>query len=386
MVAAVRAGESRRSVARRFGVALSTVQAWLIRAGEERLDRVDWSDRPAVPHHVRRTEAALEERILVVRRLLREESILGEYGAAAIRRELLEDATLPWPVPTARTIGRILERRGALDGRRRVRRPPPPPGWYLPDVAARRVELDSFDIIDGLRLRGGLHLDILTGISLHGGLPVAWPEAGMSATKAVAAFTGHWRETGLPGYAQFDNDGRFIGGHAKPDSIGPVIRLCLALGVVPVFAPPRESGFQAAIEAFNGRWQAKLWARFWEPDLRALQVRSDLWIGALRRRSAVRIEAAPERAPFPLVVDAEPDLRQAPAGRLVFLRRTDDQGTASVLERRYPVHTAWLHRLVRAELDLDTRRLRFYALRRRAPEDQPILAEREYNPPARWFR
>jgi hypothetical protein len=226
MVAAVRAGESRRAVARRFRVALSTVQYWLTRAGGERLDRVDWTDHPSVPHRVRRTEEALEERILAIRRRLREDSILGEYGAVAIRRELLADEASSGSVPTTRTIGRILERRGALDGRRRVRRPPPPPGWYLPDLAARRVELDSFDVIDGLRLQGGLHLDILTGISLHGGLPVAWPEAGMSAAKAVAAFAGHWREVGLPGYAQFDNDTRFIGGNAVPDPIGPVIRPC----------------------------------------------------------------------------------------------------------------------------------------------------------------
>ncbi|SRR5712691_4046719 len=69
---------------------------------------------------------------------------LGEYGAQAIRRELAVRG--PAGVPSVRTIGRILERRGALDGGRRIRRPPPPPGWYLPEVAAGRAELDSFDM------------------------------------------------------------------------------------------------------------------------------------------------------------------------------------------------------------------------------------------------
>ncbi len=40
------------------------------------------------------------------------------------------------------------------------------------------------------------------------------------------------------------------------------IRLCLSLGVTAVFAPPRETGFQAAVESFNARWQAKVWQRF----------------------------------------------------------------------------------------------------------------------------
>jgi hypothetical protein len=51
----------------------------------------------------------------------------------------------------------------------------------------------------------------------------------------------------------FDNDTRFQGPHQFPDAIGRVARLCLSLDIVPVFAPVHEHGFQAAIEAFNGR-------------------------------------------------------------------------------------------------------------------------------------
>ena len=46
MVAAARRGTSLREVARRFGVALATVQLWVARAEGRRLDRVDWADRP----------------------------------------------------------------------------------------------------------------------------------------------------------------------------------------------------------------------------------------------------------------------------------------------------------------------------------------------------
>lgn len=384
MVRAVRAGESQRSVARRLGVSLATVQLWLGRAGRERLERVDWSDRSSAPRRVRRTEPALEDRIVVLRRELRERSVLGEYGAAAIRRELLEAGPLPWAVPSLRTVGRVLERRGAVDGRWRTRRRPPPPGWYLPEVAARRLELDSFDLIDGLRFRNGRDFDVLTGISLHGGLAVAWPELTVTADTAVRAFTEHWRRVGLPGYVQFDNDTRFIGSGNRPDAIGSVIRLCLGLGVVPVFVPPLEVGFQAAIESFNGRWQAKLWARFRGRTIGGLRVRSAAWIEATRRRSAVRIEAAPSRVTFPLPPGVPPDLGSPPAGRLVFLRRTDRWGRVSILNRRYPVDRTWLHRLVRAELDIDARSIRCFALRRREPADQPLLRELTYRPPGRW--
>ena len=274
MVAAVRAGASLRSVARRFAVGLRTVQRWVDRAGDARLDRVDWSDRSRAPHRVRRTDPAVEIEILELRRRLREESVLGEYGAAAIRSVLVERADPNVVVPSLRTIGRILERRGGLDARRRIRRPAPPPGWYLPAVADRRVELDEIDVIEGLRLKGGFDFDVLTAISLHGGLCGAWQAPPVRWSVVVDALVDHWRVHGLPGYAQFDNDTRFAGSHGYTDFVSPVMRLCLGLGVTPVFAPPRETGFQAAIESFNGRWQAKLWSRVWVDDLAELQARS----------------------------------------------------------------------------------------------------------------
>ena len=381
MVALVRSGTSQRAVARQFRTGLSTVQLWLGRAADRPLDEVDWSDRSSQPLHRTRTRPELEDLILDIRRRLREESILGEYGPAAIRRELEEQ---PGPLPALRTIARILERRGALDARRRVRRPARPAGWYLPDVRERSVELDSFDVISGLRLKGGIGFDVLTGISLHGGLTATWVQGAVSGISTVGSLHEHWRSVGRPGYAQFDNDARFIGGQVNPNSIGAVIRFCLAVGVVPVFAPPLEMGFQAAIEAYNGRWQRKLWARFWNPSLADLEARSQAYVQASRRRAAVRIDAAPERRV--LTLEQVPDLSGPPTGRLVFLRRTGDGGSVSILRRTYPVDRRWLHRLVRGELDLDARRLRFYALRRREPTDQPLLAEVEFEPPARWLR
>src|SRR4051794_18759957 len=120
-----------REVARRYGVALSTVQTWVARAGDRRLDRVDWSDRPdGPPRPVNRSTAELEDLVLTTRRQLKDTSDLGEFGAAAIRRALVECGVAP--LPTVRTIGRILERRGALDGRPRVRRPAPPPAGISP--------------------------------------------------------------------------------------------------------------------------------------------------------------------------------------------------------------------------------------------------------------
>lgn len=369
-------------MARAHGVSLRTVQRWLSRAEGQRLDRVDWDDRPSRPRRVARTAADLEELILGLRRSLREESTLGEYGAIAIHRALDELAAaglFAGHIPNVRTIGRVLARRGALDARRRTRRPAPPAGWYLTDVAARLVELDSFDVIVGLKTRRGPEIDVLTGISLHGGLPAAWPSYGVTSRSTIDALTGHWRSHGLPAYAQFDNDTRFQGGHGFPGRVGRVTRFCLTLGVVPVFAPPYEMGFQAAIESFNGRWQAKVWRRIWFETLGELRDQSARYVSALHARGALRIEGAPPRRPFPSPWEL------APANRIIFLRRTGENGAIHLEGRSITVDRHWPYRLVRAEWDVRSGVIRCFALRRREPADQPLLHEEPFALPTPRF-
>jgi hypothetical protein len=384
MVAAVRRGRSMRSVARQFRVNHFTVRFWVNRAGQQRLDRVDWTDRPSGPHGApaNRVSWQIEDQILYIRRELQQASALGEYGDLAIHRELLQRGEQE--VPSIRTIGRVLERRGALDGRRHIRRPPPPPGWYLPEVARARAELDSFDAVEGLVIKGGTDVEVLNAVSLHGGLVGSWPRAILTAKETAAILSEHWRQFGLPAYAQFDNDTRFQGAHQYPDNLGRVSRLCLALQVAVVFAPPRETGFQAAIESYNGRWQLKVWHRFHHQSLLTLQAQSDRYVAACRAKAALRIEAAPRRRPFPQ--SWEPDLQIHPRGLVIFLRRTNEKGQATLLGRTFLVDPLWPHRLVKSEVDLNANLIRFYALRRREPSRQPLLAEVQYQLPKKTFQ
>jgi hypothetical protein len=372
-----------RAVARRFKVHLRTVQRWVGRAAGGRVDRADFSSRrPGARRSAGRTDAAVEARVLSLRASLRDESALGEYGAAAIRRALLgEGVESP---PAERTVHRVLERHGALDASRRRRFAPPPRGWHVPAVVSARAELDSFDLVEGLVIRGGVDVTVLNGISLWGGLCASWPMRGVTAKDVVERLLEHWRRFGLPGYAQFDNGTEFQGAHQFADSFGRVTRTCLSLGVVPVFAPPRETGFQASIESYNGRWQAKVWSRFEHADLASLRARSDAFVEAARARSAARIEGAPSRREFP--ASWKPDLQRRLSGTAIYLRRTDANGRASLLGRSFDVSRDWPHRLVRAEVDLTAGRIRFYQLRRRSHDHQPLLKETSYVTPTKPFK
>jgi len=382
MVAAVRRGQPLRAVAKKFGVAVATVAHWVERAEGQRLDRVDFADRSRAPHQTRRTAITLEDRVLQTRRDLAQ-SDLGALGAEAIRQALLDQGAAK--APSVRTINRILARRGALDGKKRTRRPPPPTGWYLPDVAAGRAELDSLDIVEGLVIKDGPRLEVLNAVSLHGGLPASWPVASpVTSAVTVASLLEHWRAAGLPDYAQFDNDMIFHGTHRYPDALGRVIRLSLSLGVVPVLVPPRETGFQAMIESYNGWWQTKVWSRFLHASLADLQGHSQRYVAALRTQRAARIEASPDRRPFP--ADWKLNLKKRPSGRLVYLRRSNGNSAVTLLGTTWPLGQVWPNRLVRGDVDLAKNKIRFFTLRRKEPTSQPQILEVDYRLPNRGFQ
>lgn len=383
MVAAVRQGRAQREVAQEFGVARATLQWWLKRAGGQPLDQVDWRTRSSAPRRVHnRMPSEVELAVLDCRHRLAATSALGFYGAQCIAETLRAEVTLR-QLPSVRTIGRILQRHGVLDGRRRLRRPAPPPGWYVPALHLRQAEVDAFDVIEGLVIEGRGEIEVLTGKALWGPAAVAWPMPGVTAHTVLERVLPYWRQQGLPHFAQFDNDTRFQGGHNHPNVLGRVVRVCLSLGITPIFVPPREHGFQAVIEHFNGLWQAKVWQRFHHADLAMVQRRSEQFLAAYGRRMAQRTEHSPPRRPFP--TDWHLNLQAKPRGQVIYLRRTDAQGRVSLLGRSFPVDPVWPHRLLRCEVDFEHHQVRCYRLRRREPDQQPLVKTMEYVFPTKRF-
>lgn len=383
MVKLFREGISQREIARRFRVALHTVQRWIHRANGFSLHEVDWSDRSHTPQkHANKTAAHIERKICAVRKKLEKEGALGFSGALSIHQVLQHTNTLR-SVPSVRTIGRILKRRGLLDRPRRIRNAAPPAGWYLPGLADRLVDMDCFDVIEDLGMdRFGL-FQVFTARTLWAPLAEAWPCKVASTTFILEALQAHWRRNGLPRFAQFDNDVRFQGGHNHPDVIGRVMRLCLALGVTPVFVPPLEMGFQGVIENFNGLWQQKVWSRFHHENLDALTQKSQRFSLAYRQHLARTRELHPPRRSVPKHFDI--DWQQRPSGVVIFLRRTNEGGAVKLLGHSWEIDPLWQHRLVRSEVDLDSNEITFYRLRRREPSNQPLIKTVAYQLPHRKF-
>jgi len=95
-------------------------------------------------------------------------------------------------VPTSRTITNILKRNGMIDRRTRIRRPAPPPGWYLQNLQKKKVELNTFDIIEGLYIHGGQEVQFLNGLSLHGDLLHSMATSTVTTENTILALIQHW--------------------------------------------------------------------------------------------------------------------------------------------------------------------------------------------------
>jgi len=346
------------------------------------LDRVDWNDQPDGPTKpANRSAGEIEQCVRSLRKQLKENSPLGEHGADAILREM-KQRNCPTP-PSRATVNRILKRHGELDGRQRKRFKPPPTGWYLKPLAKKLAELDQFDYIEDLYIEGGKTLQVLNAVSLHGGLVGSWPMNRMTAENTVQKMIDFWTEFGLPDYAQFDNSTVFQGSR-WPDSLGKVIRCCLSLGVIPVFTPPRETGFQASIESYNGRWERAVWKRFRFKSLAAAQRQSEVYVEAMRTKNWERHETAPTRWRIPK--DWTLNYSARPKGKVIFIRRTTDEEYVETMGHWWLVPGAGGHKLVRAEVDLTKNTISFYRLRRREPNVHELLAHAKYLFPNKTFK
>jgi transposase-like protein len=377
----IRRGLSVRQVALRFGVASSTVMFWVKRVGKQRLDRIRWSDHSGHRTASNRVTESVEQCVLDLRKELKEQSVLGEFGADAIRQEM--KCRKCNKIPARTTINRILQRNGMLDGKHRKRFTPPPKGWYLPNNEEQNAEWDQFDYIEECYLKGGQVVHILNGISLYRGTVYSKPVERMTSENTVQNIIEHWRNVGVPEYAQFDN-GTVFHGPNNPDSIGNVSKLCLSLGVIPIFVPPHEFGFQAAIESYNGRWERAVWKRFNFKNIKDIQTQSDRYVNTVNEKKETTRELDYSRK----IINKNWNFNNkiTEKGTIIFIRRTDNKGRAKIMGHLWELDEKWTLRLIRATVDLKNHLIHFHKLTKKEPYNHQYIGYAQYQLPKRKYQ
>jgi transposase InsO family protein len=364
-----RAGRSVKSICAAVGRTRIWFHKWWRRYLETGVEGL--YDLTRANHRAQRIPPEMERTILSIRRRLQNHtSPATRYsliGAQAIRAEL--KALGVRPLPAVRTIERVLQRNGLTSPR--VRFAPLLPRQEYPGPEARASnQLHEVDLVGPIYLKGSSRRYYLwVGKDIFDGA-VCLRLTGSRRRDEVLWFLGECgKDLVLPEQVQVDHARELSGWGPAARRLSRVIRLCLHLGVEPVFIPKGEPQFNGSIENFNGWFQPRLFQRRFR------------WPGELRRELAHLQEAVNTQHVHPRLTGLTPAqhrrklrLRKRPArfvvptgrlrlseGRVTFICRVSPAGTVTVLSQSFFVGKR--HRGLYLRRVVDTGRGRLTAYR-----------------------
>ena len=254
-------GETKTSISQTLGKSRKWVNYWANRYDpDDPMGSLDnQSSAPREPHH--KWSAEVKTMVLTSRQLRMAGDQAGyKYaliGAEAIHFEL--KALGIDPVPPIRTIHAWIEQADL------VRVPPvqetsQKSSTPYPAPTCQTVnDVHQLDLKGPIYLKGSSHKYYLLALRDFYSKAVALAAAPNRQAQSIANFlVAAWQKIGLPKTLQMDNALEFRGSNRYPRSFGKVVRLCLDVGVEPLFIPPREPWRNGFIENFNGQAQRLL--------------------------------------------------------------------------------------------------------------------------------
>jgi len=321
-------GVSRREILRRIPRGYSWLHKW-----QRRFARFGWAglkSQSRQPHRLATRYPARTRRLVVQARVRLHHRRVGLLGPQAIQDEL-RHAQLLRRVPAVSTIQRILHEQGLLTAPR-----PPTPEYFPRPTATAQYVLHAMDWT-ARYLAGGMKVFAFHTIDLH----TRAMHQTISTDKTGATVRQHvlqvWQTLGLPDGLQMDNDAAFCGGYKAPRVFGDFVRLCLYLGLEPIFLPVHEPKRNGVVERLNGLWSQAFWKRrrFRSvPHVERASPEFTAWYAQHSQPSTLNGRVPPP-ARWRRLTAA--DLRALPAalpltaGRLHFIRRVEPQGLIRVL-------------------------------------------------------
>ncbi len=205
--------------------------------------------------------------------------------------------------------------------------------------------------------------------------------AGQTMDNVLEFLIGYWTKNAIPNYLQMDNGASFIGDLMHSKHFSRVVRLCLHLGVEPVFIAPSKPWMNGTIEDFNGEFGEKLWEQEQWTDLEHIRRESKTFLMRHNNRQDWKdrktdLEAVPQRR---VPEDSEIDANNLPIteGKVHFIRLVSENGTISVLNEDFSVDTSLAHEYVWATIDTKHEQLMVY-YREKNAEEARLVQIHEY--------
>ena len=226
-------GEAISSIARSLGYSRKWIYKWVQRHQAQPGDEAWYQDRPSDPRSCpRRLPGEMVEIVKLARLHLYNQDLF--CGAQAIQWELRKWEVQP-PLPSLRTINRILSREGLTH--RRTGRYESKGRKYPSLVGEAANAVHQMDFVGPCYLTGPLRFYSLNSVDLATGRCAINPVLCKAAQETLDAVWAGWCRLGIPQHQQVDNEMVFYGSRQHPRGLGPLIRLCLLYDVQPWFIP-----------------------------------------------------------------------------------------------------------------------------------------------------
>lgn len=319
---------------------------------------------------VNRTPVHIERAILSIRRRLSARATPQTryvlLGAPAIAQELKQLGFSP--IPTHRTIERVLERAHETSSRMRLARRIPKTQYPMPK-AEESNQVHQVDLVGPRYLKDDqtkYYFYICKDAFDQQIYVEFW--AGNSMDTVLAFLVRAWQRMGLPQHVQFDNGKQFYGPGRYNRSLTRVIRLSLRLGLQPIFIPEAQPQYNGSVENFNG-WFQPLLLRHTFANASAVRRELRLLITsvneththqALGFKTPTQFRRTKRLRMLPANFNMDFNHIPVAVGKVIFIRMVNPTGGISILDEVVKVGRRYRYQYVKAVLETHPQRLKVY--------------------------
>jgi len=288
-------------------------------------------------------------------------------GAQAILWEMVDLGVSP--LPSLRTINRILERNGLTHRRTGKYEPKGTPYPKLPALLPNQTH--QMDLVGPCFLTGPIRfygLNAIDTATARCGLHSSLSKSGQDVLGGTWSI---WSRLGIPDNLQVDNAMSFLGSPRYPRALSQFVRLCLHHDVEPWFVPMAEPWRNGNIEQFNDHYQQKFLSKVIMATTdeliagtMAFEQRHNISyryskLGGKTPIKALSASKTPLRFPNP---DDKPQLRleKPETGRYHLVRLIRSDLRLNILGELFPVPPELKLEYVVATIDVKEQKLKLY--------------------------
>jgi hypothetical protein len=364
-------GERPSKICKSLGRSRVWLRKWIGRYNDsEKSSKTEWfRDESRAPKNVhRKTDSGMEQLVITVRKSLMEGTTEDTkyrcIGAVEIQFRMHELGYSEDEMPSLSTIKRIVKRNGlVVQNRKRYIRCKSKKRYTLLNPT-KANDVHQMDFVGPRHIKGYGRISSLNLIDVASSKAHIQQYAGQTMGNVLEFLLGYWTKNAIPTYLQMDNGASFIGDVIHSRHFSRVVRLCLHLGVEPVFIAPRKPWMNGSIEDFNGDFGEKLWEREQFRDLEHIRGEAKIFLMRHNNRQDWKcrktdLETIPQRRiPEDFGIDA--NSLPITEGRVHFIRQVKENGTISVLNEDFNVGESLVHEYVWATIDTKQEQMMIY--------------------------